>query len=310
MEGLPVGTAIDLPRLRSFLQRRAPGGSPLSTARQEPDEPVFTEGLRDATVIGERVTATICNRDARPQDYDGIKTVPRPGHADYTAWARYGSIPAGGGAFSGRMTAPLCIAGGICLQLLEQQGITIRARAEQIAGETEPSAMEAAILAAKADGDSVGGVIACEITGLPVGLGEPMFYGLENLIAQAVFAIPAVKGIEFGSGFAGCALRGSENNDPFAMENGRIVTSGNHHGGILGGMASGMPVTFRVAVKPTPSILKPQSSVDLQTGKAVTLTIQGRHDPCIVPRAVPCVEAAAAIAAYDELRMMEVSHDT
>ena len=249
--------------------------------------------------------------------------MPRPGHADYTAQVKYGGAQdrSGGGHFSGRMTAPLCVAGGICLQLLAAEGIRVISRIAAIGsvhdtGELTAStadkpfptvddgrgeAMRAEIADARAEGDSVGGVIECAVLGLPAGLGDPMFDGMENRIAAAAFAIPAVKGIEFGSGFASAALRGSENNDPFIVENGTVKTETNHCGGILGGITNGMPLTFRVAIKPTPSIAGEQRSVNLETLKAEKLRVTGRHDPCIVPRAVPCVEAAAAIAVYDAL---------
>ena len=208
---------------------------------------------------------------------------------------------AGGGQFSGRMTAPLCIAGGICLQLLERRGIAVTSEILAIGGKTDQAGMDAAVEAAMARGDSVGGVIGCCVTGLPVGLGEPMFGGMENRIAQAAFGIPAVKGIDFGSGFDAANLTGSEHNDPFYLENGVVKTKTNHHGGILGGMTTGMPLIFRVAFKPTPSIALPQRSVDLARQAEAELVIHGRHDPCIVLRAQPCVEAAAAVAVYDAL---------
>ena len=210
------------------------------------------------------------------------------------------------------MTAPLCVAGGIALQILERQGVHISARPVRIGGETDPEKMRGAVAAAAAEGDSVGGVIECVVEGVPAGVGEPMFDGLENRIAQAVFGIPAVKGIEFGSGFAGADRKGSENNDPFVLQPGtgadipgRIRTVSNNHGGALGGLSSGMPIVFRAAVKPTPSIAKEQDSVDIRTGKAVRLRVKGRHDPCIVPRALPAVEAAAAGAVYDLIRLRE-----
>ena len=241
--------------------------------------------------------------------------------ADYTAQVKFGGAQdvSGGGHFSGRLTAPLCIAGGVCMQLLEREGISIRARILSIghAMDSAPfdapvaekpfpavsddaaAAMQAEIAQAKADGDSVGGVVECVIDGLPAGIGEPMFGGLENLIARAVFAIPAIKGVEFGAGFAAARLRGSEHNDAFRVQDGRIVTETNRCGGILGGISTGMPVVFRAAFKPTPSISRQQDSVSLSRMENTTLVIHGRHDPCIVPRAVPCVEAAAAIAVLD-----------
>ena len=323
MEGIPAGEAVDLDGLQKFLDRRAPGRNPWSTPRKEADIPEFLSGLREGKTCGTPVTAILRSANTRSGDYDALRDVPRPGHADYTAWVKYGESrdSRGGGHFSGRLTAPLCVAGGICLQLLAREGITVLSRIAAIGGvqdegeltastaaKTFPTvsdargeAMRAAIGEARLAGDSLGGVIECAVLGLPAGLGDPMFDGMENRIASAVFAVPAVKGIEFGAGFAAAGLRGSENNDPFSVENGRIITTSNHCGGILGGITDGMPLTFRAAVKPTPSIARPQQSVNLKTGKIVPLTVTGRHDPCIVPRAVPCIEAAAAIAVYDAL---------
>ena len=231
------------------------------------------------------------------------RSAPCRVHADWPAQVRFGGFQdvAGGGHFSGRLTAPLCIAGGIVMQILAQKGVTVQARAERIGGETDPDRQREAILAVKAAGDSVGGVITCEVHGMPVGVGDPMFGGIENRIAEAVFGIPGVKGIEFGDGFAASERRGSENNDPYRMVDGKVKPVTNHAGGILGGLTTGEPITFRVAVKPTSSIALEQDSVNLQTGENARLRVQGRHDPCIVPRAVPCVEAAAALAVYDAL---------
>ena len=323
MEGIPAGEAVDLDGLQKFLDRRAPGRNPWSTPRKEADIPEFLSGLREGKTCGTPVTAILRSANTRSGDYDALRDVPRPGHADYTAWVKYGESrdSRGGGHFSGRLTAPLCVAGGICLQLLARQGIEVVSRIAAIGGvqdegeltastaaKTFPTVsdargetMRAAIGEARLAGDSLGGVIECAVLGLPAGLGDPMFDGMENRIASAVFAVPAVKGIEFGAGFAAAGLRGSENNDPFSVENGRIITTSNHCGGILGGITDGMPLTFRAAVKPTPSIARPQQSVNLKTGKAAPLAVTGRHDPCIVPRAVPCIEAAAAIAVYDAL---------
>lgn len=303
MEGLPAGFAIDQEALQSFLDRRAPGRKRGTTSRREPDRPIFVAGLHDGKTCGAPVTALIYNTNTRSGDYENLRHVPRPGHADYTAMVKYGDSRdfAGGGQFSGRLTAPLCIAGGICLQLLEKRGITITTKICQIHGQTEPAAMEQAVEQAMAEGDSVGGVIACCAEGLPAGVGEPMFGGMENRIAQAIFGIPAVKGIEFGSGFDAARLRGSEHNDPFYYDAQTVKTRTNHHGGILGGITTGMPLIFRVAFKPTPSIAAPQPSVDLLRGCDTTVKVQGRHDPCIVLRAQPCVEAAAAVAVYDAL---------
>ena len=321
VSGLPAGFAIDMDELSSFLARRAPGQNAWSTPRKEADAPEFLSGLVGNVTCGAPLCAVIRNTNTRSQDYNNLVDIPRPGHADYTAQVKYGGFQdvAGGGHFSGRLTAPLCIAGGICKQLLKQQGISVMARIDAIAGIEDTSAfdasvadkqfpvtddtvgeqMKAAIAQARAEEDSVGGVIRCQILGAPAGLGEPMFGGLENKISQLVFAIPAVKGIEFGLGFEAAALRGSENNDAYRMENGRVVTETNHCGGILGGISNGMPIVFRAAIKPTPSIGKPQASVCLRAGQNTELNIHGRHDPCIVPRAVPCMEAAAAIAIFD-----------
>lgn len=323
LEGIPAGERIDLETLQRFLRRRAPGQSDYTTPRKEADESEFLSGLVDGITCGAPLAAIIRNTDTRSADYAAFAAVPRPGHADYTAQVKYGGAQdrSGGGHFSGRMTAPFCVAGGICLQLLAAEGIRVISRIAAIGsvhdtGELKAStadkpfptvddgrgeAMRAEIADARAEGDSVGGVIECAVLGLPAGLGDPMFDGMENRIAAAAFAIPAVKGIEFGSGFASAALRGSENNDPFIVENGTIKTETNHCGGILGGITNGMPLTFRVAIKPTPSIAGEQRSVNLETLKAEKLRVTGRHDPCIVPRAVPCVEAAAAIAVYDAL---------
>ena len=323
LEGLPAGEAIDMEALQAFLERRAPGRNDWSTPRREADAPEFLSGLVGNVTCGAPLTAIIRNTNTRSGDYANLAVVPRPGHADYTAQVKYSGHQdyAGGGAFSGRLTAPLCIAGGICIQLLKRRGIEIISRIASVgtAEDTAPltcstaekpfptvsdeagTAMRAVIADAKAEGDSVGGVIECAVLGLPAGLGGPLFDGMEGRIASIVFGIPAVKGIEFGAGFASARLRGSENNDPFTVENGTVKTVSNRCGGILGGITDGMPLTFRAAFKPTPSIARAQQSVNLKTLTPETLRVTGRHDPCIVPRAVPCVEAAAAVAVYDAL---------
>jgi len=316
VSGLPAGFAIDMGELGAFLRRRAPGQNAWSTPRKEADAPEFLSGLVGNVTCGAPLCAVIRNTNTRSQDYQNLIDIPRPGHADLTAQEKYHGFQdvAGGGHFSGRLTAPLCIAGGICKQLLKAKGIEVFARIDAIAGIEDPSEftspvdrkefpvtddaageqMKNAIAQARAEEDSVGGVIRCVVTGVPAGLGEPMFGGLENQISQLVFAIPAVKGLEFGLGFAAAKLRGSENNDAYRMENGRIVTETNHCGGILGGISNAMPIVFRAAVKPTPSIGRAQMQNE-------DLHIHGRHDPCIVPRAVPCMEAAAAIAIFDSI---------
>ena len=323
MEGLPAGFAIDMAALQAFLNRRAPGRDKNSTTRREADMPEFLSGLTGSVTCGAPLTAIIRNTNTRSGDYEELSYKPRPGHADYTGYVKYGPDRdyAGGGHFSGRLTAPLCIAGGICLQLLEREGITVRARIRAVADITDESlftasvahkpfptvsdeagdAMQQRIAEAKAQSDSVGGVVECIVDGLPVGLGDPMFGGMENRIAAAVFGIPAVKGVEFGDGFEIAKLRGSRSNDPFCMAGEQVITASNHCGGILGGITNGMPLILRAAFKPTPSIGMEQDTVDLRTMTNTTLTIHGRHDPCIVHRAVPCVEAAVAVAVYDAL---------
>lgn len=302
VEGLPSGFKIDMEKLGAFLARRAPGGK-YSTSRKEPDLPEFIAGLADGYTCGAPVTAIIRNTNTRSSDYEYMRFIPRPGHADYTAMVKYGQTRdySGGGQFSGRLTAPLCIAGGIALQLLEEKGISVSAKIESIGGETEEVKMYELIDKVREEGDSIGGIISCLVTGVPAGVGEPMFDGLENRIAQAVFGIPAVKGIEFGAGFEAANMKGSQCNDPFCLKDGKVQTTTNNHGGILGGISSGMPIEFKVAFKPTPSIAKEQRSVDMQSGCETGLSIKGRHDPCIVPRAIPCVEAAAAVAIYDAI---------
>ena len=324
LDGLPAGMNVDMDMLQRFLNRRAPGRSEWSTARREEDIPEFLCGLKDGLTCGAPLTAIIRNTNVRKKDYADLQTLPRPGHADFTAQLRYHGFQdtSGGGHFSGRLTAPLCIAGGVLLQELERRGISAAARIVQIGSVRDDSAfdgpvsekvfpvsddgaaekMTEAIRTAKAEGDSVGGVIECMVTGFPGGVGDPFFDGLESRLSQMLFSIPAVKGVEFGAGFAAASLRGSENNDPFCIgREGQIATVTNHAGGILGGITNGMPIVFRLAVKPTPSIAMEQQSVNLESMKTQTLQIRGRHDPCIVPRAVPVAEAAAAIVLFDLL---------
>ena len=335
-DGLPQGASCDLAELRSFMKRRAPGQNAYSTPRKEADEPIFLEGVDTVdgrfVLNGERLHAIIRNTTQRSSDYDNTSFVPRPSHADFAARMKYGEAVdlRGGGHFSGRLTAPLCIVGGICLQLLAERGIRVAAHISSVGevcddrfdlasvsekefsllasradfpvlNERAGEAMRTLIEEVRAEGDSVGGTVECAALGLPAGLGEHMFDGVENRLSQIVFGIPAVKGIEFGSGFDCASLRGSQNNDPFALDGGRIVTKTNHAGGILGGMTTGMPLVFRVAIKPTPSIFREQDSVDMVSMTPKKLKIQGRHDPCIVLRAVPVLEAVTAIAIFDLL---------
>lgn len=321
LEGFPAGFEPDLAELQAFLNRRAPSASVFSTSRREADAPEFLSGLHDGRTCGDALTAIIRNTNARRADYANF--LPRPSHADYPAFVKYGGAMdlSGGGCYSGRLTAPICIAGGLCKQYLRQQGVEVFAHIFNIGAQrdepydplapqtpvlergltlVDPARAEAMlgeIEAVRAACDSVGGSVECAVTGLPTGLGEPMFDGVENRLAQMLFGIPAVKGVEFGSGFGCAQMRGSAHNDPYYYdENGTVRTRTNHAGGICGGMTTGMPVCFRVAIKPTPSIALPQETVDPVAHCGAELEIRGRHDPCIVPRAVAVVEAAAALA--------------
>lgn len=329
IDGLPAGFSVDEEKVRRFMARRAPGKAKFATSRKEADSPVVLSGLLDGVTCGAPLGVLIENTNTRSADYDNLRLTPRPAHSDYAAAVRYNGFNdiSGGGHFSGRLTAPLCYAGAICLQILEEKGVFVRAHIASVANiadtpfdkvnvqtddiaakafpvlsDAQGEKMQAAIETARKDCDSVGGVIECAVAGLPAGIGDPMFDGVENQLAKNLFGIPAVKGLEFGSGFAGSTLRGSQNNDAFCVaQNGEIRTATNNHGGILGGITSGMPVVFRVAMKPTPSIAKEQQSVNLETKTEETLKIVGRHDPCIVPRAVPVVEAVTAITVLDML---------
>ena len=331
VEGLPAGFIPDMDRLAAFLARRAPGRTAWSTPRQESDAPEILSGLVEGRTCGAPVCAVIRNGDQRSRDYEGLRRTPRPSHADYTAWVKYGEHYdiRGGGQFSGRLTAPLCFAGALALQVLEERGVAVAAHIGQIGGVFDPPpdfarveqkeltallerpfpvfseeagvAMRQEIERSRMDADSVGGVIRCFALGLPAGIGEPMFGGVENRLAAALFGIPAVRGVSFGDGFAAAAMRGSQHNDPFVMEGGAVHTRTNHAGGVLGGITTGMPLVVNVAVKPTASIAREQDTVDLKTGTDTTLVIHGRHDPCIVPRAVPVVEAVTALTLLDML---------
>jgi chorismate synthase len=333
LSGLPAGEQISMDALRAFMKRRAPGQNAYSTTRKEPDEPIFLSGLSsDFITNGDDLHAVIYNKNQRSSDYDSLSDIPRPSHADFAARMKYGDAVdlRGGGHFSGRLTAPMCIAGGICKQILAERGIFVAAHILSVAsvrdeafsptglslddiksleGKPFPTisddagdAMRKCIEEARLDADSVGGIIECAAIGMPAGIGEHMFSGVEGRIAGIVFGIPAVKGLAFGGGFDSARKRGSENNDPFYVDDsGEIRTKTNHAGGILGGMTSGMPILFTAAIKPTPSIGKEQESVSLSRKENLRFTVSGRHDPCIVPRAVPVMEAAMAIALTDLL---------
>ncbi len=333
LDGLPAGSELDLDALQRFLDRRAPGRSDTATMRREADAPEFVAGVTDGRTDGAPLAAIIRNADTRSGDYAGLRRVPRPGHADFPARIKYRNMHdvAGGGHFSGRLTAPLCVAGGIALQALEGCGVRVAAHIANLGPEGIPdeplnpmeadpgqlaaiashelpcidaeaaSRMREAILSARSELDSIGGVVECAAYGMPAGVGDPMFDGIENRIARIAFGIPAVKGVDFGAGFGAAYLTGSENNDAYRMVGGAVRTETNRAGGILGGITTGAPVVWQMAVKPTPSIGRAQRSVDMDEGADTELTVRGRHDPCIVPRAVPVAEAACALALLDAL---------
>jgi chorismate synthase len=304
LAGLPAGISIDFDQLQQFLKRRAPGNSPYTTPRKEEDVPLFLQGFSGSITDGSPIRAVIKNTNIRPGDYR--LEVPRPGHADLMAHLKYQDRlnMSGGGPFSGRMTAPMCVAGGIALQILEKEGIRTEARIVSIGPKKAGPHMMDEILKAKEDNDSVGGVVECRVTGLPAGIGGPMFDGVESQLAALLFGIPAVRGVEFGAGFQAASMRGSQHNDEFFVHGDHIRTRTNNHGGILGGITSGMPLILRVAFKPTPSIGISQNSVNLRTMENTTLSTVGRHDPCVVPRGVPVVEGLVAFGLLD-LMMLE-----
>ena len=323
--GLPEGEELDYEEIKREMARRAPGQNALSTPRKEPDKVEVISGLMNCKTTGAPLCGVILNTNVHSEDYEGL--FPRPGHADLTALTKYRGFndSRGGGHFSGRLTAPLTFAGAVARQILGRRGIVIGSHIQEIAGCSEErftkidketlealsrsafpvldakagKKMQEAILAAKAEGDSVGGIIECAVNGLPAGLGEPFFSSIESEVASMMFSIPAVKGVEFGAGFTFAGMKGSEANDPIILKDGKLKTLTNHNGGINGGITNGMPLVLRVAVKPTPSIAKPQKTVDLLTMQEKTIEVKGRHDPCIVPRAVPVIEAGLAICLLD-----------
>ena len=324
VEGVPAGLELDLEQVQKELDRRKPGQDPTATALLESDRVEVLSGVFEGKTTGAPLAMVIRNSDQHSKDYESIRYTPRPSHGDYAGFIKSkGCLDyRGGGHFSGRLTAPLVAAGAVAKQVLAGHGVKVGAHISSIYGICDaaledPEDLEAvaakafpvlddgkgeemrqAILEAKEEQDSVGGAIECAVTGLPAGLGAPDFgCNVEGIFSQYLFAVPAVKGIEFGAGVAFSLMRGSEANDPFAVEDGKVVTKTNHAGGINGGITNGMPVTFEVTIRPTPSISLPQESVDLRTGEETEIEIHGRHDPCIVPRAVPVIEAAAALAA-------------
>ena len=326
IDGLPAGVKIDMDSVLTQMSRRAPGKDRTATPRKESDFPKVLSGMLGDTLTGAPLCAVIENTNTRSGDYGNLLSCPRPGHSDYTAFVKYNGANdiRGGGHFSGRITAPIVFAGSICRQILAQKGIKIAAHINSIGNVSDepfnPVSIDDALIDrlnvssftlidnsveekmrsvvedARMSLDSIGGTIECAVTGIEAGLGEPMFDGVEGVIAKAVFGVPAIKGIEFGKGFELSKMRGSQSNDPFRYKDGKVVTETNNCGGILGGITNGMPIIFRAAVKPTPSIAQKQKSVDLQKKENTELEVHGRHDPCIVPRAVPVIEAVTAIA--------------
>ena len=322
IDGIPAGTKLDIEEIEKLMARRSPVNKSYATKRNEADRFQIVSGIVDGITCGSPLCAVICNTDFRSGDYKKLHDCPRPAHADFTAYMKHNGFNdiRGGGNFSGRMTAPLCFAGAVAMQLLKEKGITVGAHIEKIADisdkkfdavnvsgseleavkekifpvidDSAKDDMLAVISEASKNLDSVGGKVECAVTGLPVGIGEPIFDGLESVISRAVFGIPAIKGIEFGT----TKTYGSENNDSFIMDGDKVKTATNNHGGILGGISSGMPLIFSTVIKPTPSISQTQKTVDLSTMTETDLEIVGRHDPCIVPRVVPCIEAATAVA--------------
>ncbi|MEG1426460.1 MAG: chorismate synthase [Oscillospiraceae bacterium] len=330
IDGLPAGEPINMEEILLQLGRRAPGQDSTATPRKERDMPEILSGLKQGITEGSPLTAMIRNENIRSEDYEDLQNCPRPGHADFTAALRYSGAndPRGGGHFSGRLTAPLVFAGSVARQILARRGIVIAAHALRIAGISDeafdsvnpdikllsrlntayfsvisPMAqqrMREKIEAARQAQNSVGGIVECVLVGVPPGLGDPMFHGVENVFSEIIFGIPAVKGLAFGAGFAAADLQGTVNNDEFYFdERGVVRTRTNHAGGILGGITTGMPILFQTAIKPTPSVSLEQKTVNLSSGENTGISIRGRHDPCIVPRAIPVVEAAAALAILD-----------
>ena len=325
IDGLPAGFSIDMDKIMMEMARRAPGKSSLSTPRKESDIPEILSGYFEGKTTGAPLCAIIRNSNTKSKDYSKLKDVMRPGHADYTGAVRYKGFNdyRGGGHFSGRITAPLVFAGAICKQILEVKGIIVSAHINSIGKIKDCSFLESdisdellnsfkekelplintkledemrqEILSARSSGDSIGGTIECAILGVSPGIGDPFFDSVESTLAHLMFSVPAVKGIEFGKGFDISKMRGSEANDEYYLENGNIKTKTNNNGGILGGITNGMPIIFNVAIKPTASIFKEQNTVNIATMEETTLCIEGRHDPCIVQRALPVIEAVAAI---------------
>ena len=311
LDGLPAGEAIDLDAVRVQMRRRAPGSSELATQRVETDEPHILSGLYNGVTTGSPLAAILANKDARSKDYH--PEIARPSHADYTAAVKFrGNMDLrGSGPFSGRLTACMVFAGALCRQILERRGVRLEANVVQVGkakGKELSFEMKREILESRAAGDSVGSILECVVTGVPAGVGGLMFGGMESRIASLLYAIPGVKGVEFGLGFGFAEKHGSEANDPFKMEKGKVTCLSNNAGGINGGITNGMPLVVRMAMRPTASIAMEQRTVDLRTMEDATLRTHGRHDPCLAPRAIPVMEAALAISVLDALLEASAYH--
>lgn len=305
VDGMPAGIAIDTELVRHEMERRRPGSQRLVSARKESDEVEFLSGIYEGVSTGAPIAFLIRNDDCRPQDYDELRDLFRPGHADYTYEQKYGIRDhRGGGRSSARETACRCVGGALAKMLLKGHGIDVQARLLQVGTETEPDAMQALIEKVRAEGDSIGGIVGCTINGCPAGLGEPVYGKLHAALGAAMLSINACHGFDYGDGFQGIALRGSEYNDAFTFRDGIVCTVTNHSGGIQGGISNGAPITMRAMFRPTPSIGKEQQTVT-RDGREVTLTIKGRHDPCVAVRAVPVVEAMAAMTIADFLLLQK-----
>lgn len=329
IDGLPSGVRLDMDKIYADMSRRAPGKDKFATPRLEKDIPHILSGTLDDVTTGAPLAMIIENTNTRSGDYGNLLTVPRPSHSDYPAYVKYNGFNdiRGGGHFSGRLTAPIVFAGAVAKQILEEKGIVIGAHISQVGNafdeafdknnisadllkkltsnnfsvidDNAEEKMREEIESARMAQDSVGGIIECAVIGVPVGVGGNMFSTVESKLSSILFGVPAVKGVEFGEGFGFASMRGSQANDPYCVKDGKVAVKTNNNGGVLGGITTGAPIIFRVAIKPTPSISQPQQSVNLQTMEEETLVVKGRHDPCIVPRAVPVIEATAALGILD-----------
>lgn len=329
IDGIPSGIKLDFDEINREMARRAPGNDKTATTRKESDAPHILSGVLNDITTGSPLAMEIKNTNTRSGDYGNVLSVPRPGHSDYPAYVKYNgnNDVRGGGHFSGRLTAPIVFAGAVAKQILKAEGITIGAHISRIGNvcdccfdknnisaaeldavthkpfavinDESETDMRACVEAARLKGNSVGGMIECAAVGLPVGLGGNMFDTMESRLSAALFGVPAVKGVQFGAGFDFAKMLGSEANDGYEMKNGKVALLSNNNGGVLGGMSSGAPLVFSVVLKPTPSISVPQKSVNLQTMENETLVVKGRHDPCVVPRAVPVVEGITAVTLLD-----------